>query len=121
LTQPLTHNPVPAKGNCRGPAKPTYFPELPAEPRAFQRLDTLAAHIQAVRAGRCLRLQRGHAAIAGSDTFPVFRLYVTETGCDTERYLATIAVQGLSQLTLEAVIAAANPDLPPGFLEGLAA
>lgn len=85
------------------PARPVCYPDLPALARAIHRLRTAGGR------ERSLQLVPTHAAYAGSDSFPAFKLLVGEPGEAPADYLASCYALGRPREALEAALAAENP------------
>lgn len=105
----------PERGARPAPERPTLIPPLPAAPVSFRSIAELATHVQRQRRGRGLELRAGHASLSGSDTFPIFNLYWQTPDTGALEWAFAIACQTAHRETLEAALAAANPDLPKAF------
>lgn len=110
---------LPQRGLRAGPARPALLANTPyARPVEYASLGALAQAVQRLRTAggreRGLQLVADTATWDGSDSFPVFKVLVSDDPdqADDGAHVATIAVQGapLERLTYE--LAAANPLAP---------
>jgi hypothetical protein len=109
----------PQRGLRAGPTRPALLANTPwARPVEYASIAALAQAVQRLRTAggreRGLQLVPDMATWDASDSFPVFKVLVSEAldGADDGAHVATIAVQGVPLERVMHELAAANPLAP---------